>query len=293
MIDLNRLHNLATTAREQLQAHAPAARTGQSWYRIENADKGLTDVYIYEMIGDWGVSAQQFVNDLRAVTSSSIALHVNSEGGEVFDGLAIYESLVRHPADVTAHVEGIAASAASFIVMAANRIVMAPRARMMIHDASGIVMGNSRDMIAMAQLLDDLSNTIADIYAERGGSRAQWRQAMQAASGGPDGSWYDAQQAVDAGLADEIGGAEDGTPAPRKATARADVTGLNKIEREYVSTDPEAGLDRSLIDPAPLPRREPTWDPGAFLEALVEVDEYEPPAPIPDGEALRTLFDHA
>jgi ATP-dependent protease ClpP protease subunit len=169
-VDLNHVRALV----EECRSRAAAAQFGtpqrlgnRSWFRIENrpAVEGgsggnvspSTDIYLYDAIGEWGVTAQDFVDALRGVVTGTITMYVNCEGGEVFDGLAIYEALRRHPANVTAFVDGIAASAASFVVMAADRIVMAERARMMIHDAHGIAMGNARDMRSMADLLDNLS----------------------------------------------------------------------------------------------------------------------------------------
>lgn len=271
-VDLNRLHNLAETARQRsFPTPLQAARDprGRSWYRIENraAADGtgkVAEVFLYDMIGDWGITAQEFVNDLRGIKAAALDLHVNCEGGEVFDGLAIYETLRRHPAAVTAYVDGIAASSASFVVQAADKVVMAPRGKMMIHDAHGIVMGNARDMREMATLLDDLSDTIADIYAERtNATRAQWRTAMAAAEGGPDGTWYDAAAAVKAGLADEITGGVPSAVAPRaeidEPTFRQELLGI--------------------------------WDPDAFLATVDEISNPPVPVNIPDGQALRTLFD--
>lgn len=264
-VDLARLHNLAEAARAKAQT-AQQQHTGRSWYKIENkgGGDGPASIYVYDMIGEWGVSAQDFVNDLRSVKARAIDLHVNCEGGEVFDGLAMYESLVQHPADITAYVDGIAASAASFLVQAATKIVMAPRARMMIHDAHGIVMGNARDMREMATLLDDLSDTIADIYAERSGkTRAEWREAMRAGEGGPDGTWYDAAAAVKAGLADEVRGAD----GKASTDARADVIDVAGIG----STGPE------LVA---------AWNPSAFLAVLDEVENPVQPIELPSVSAL-------
>jgi len=266
-IDLAKLHNLAETARARLSPPAANHRSGRTWYTIENAAAPAGEsavIHLYDMIGDWGITAADFARDLAGIRATSIELRVSCEGGEVFDGLAIYETLRRHPADITAYVDGIAASSASFVVCAANKIVMAKRGRMMIHDAHGVVMGNARDMREMAQLLDDLSDTIADIYTERSGTRESWRAAMRAAEGGPDGTWYDAESAVRAGLADEV---QDGSPAGRTPVAPRAAT---------ASTEELA-----------------TWQPAAFLAALGEISNPVVPAEIPDGTALRALFDLA
>lgn len=222
-VDLSRLHNLADTLRAKAQQSAQR-RDGRTWYRIDNAASSATgraEVFIFDDIGEWGVTAADFVGDLKGVTASAIDLHVNCKGGEVFDGLAIYESIRQHPAHVTAHVDGIAASAASFVVQAADHRVVGRNAKMMIHDAHGLAIGNAATMREMADLLDDLSDNLADIYAERaGGSKAQWRQAMRGPNAASDGTWYGAQAAVDAGLADEVAGAPaKKTPANTSTTA--------------------------------------------------------------------------
>lgn len=267
-VNLDRVHALAEAARVRANpAPTQPSADGRRWYWIENKRPAVADVYLYDMIGEWGVTAQEFVNELRDIKESGIDLHVNCEGGEVFDGLAIYETLRRHPATVTAYVDGIAASSASVIVQAAKRIVMAPRARMMIHDAHGIVFGNARDMREMATLLDDLSDTIADIYAERaGGTRASWRAAMRAGSGGPDGTWYAARAAVAAKLADEI---NDDTPA-----VEASWTTAPTQRPAFASSEPS-------FDPVAFGR--------AFLDTLTNIETPPEELKIPTGESLRSL----
>lgn len=181
------------------------------WFRIENAHKDdesatdeLTKVYIYGEIGDswWGdsTSANDFVKLLSQIKSKVIELHVNSPGGSMFDGVAIYNALKAHAAEVVVYVDALAASAASFIAQAGNKIIMTKAATMMIHDASTGAYGDATYLRATADLLDKLSDTVAGIYADRAGEDAAfWRRLMITEV------WYNAQEAVDAGLADEIG----------------------------------------------------------------------------------------
>lgn len=118
-------------------------------YRI-SAKANEADVLIYEDVGDsWfgGVSAKQFADDLKALGKvDTINLRLNSAGGDVFDGLAIYRQLVDHPARVITHIDGIAASIASVIAMAGTEIRIAEAGFLMIHDAWGMQMGNADDM---------------------------------------------------------------------------------------------------------------------------------------------------
>lgn len=170
-------------------------RTG--WYELRNqADRVVVD--LYDEIGLF-TPASDFVRDLRAIDASTIELRVNSPGGSIMDGLAIYNALRDHPARVEAIVDGIAASAASWVTLAGDHVTMNRHSQMMIHDGMGLTVGNAADHRQAAELLDKLSDEIAGIYAERaGGTPQDWRAAMAAET------WYSAQQAVDAGLADAV-----------------------------------------------------------------------------------------
>jgi len=147
--------------------------------------------------GEWGVSAKEFAAALDEITTDEIRLHINSPGGEVFEGIAILNALRNHPARVTTVVDGLAASAASFIAMGGDEVVMSRNAEMMIHDAWGLGIGNAADMRDLADRLDHLSNNIASVYAGKaGGSTEDWRAHMVAET------WYTADEAVASGLAD-------------------------------------------------------------------------------------------
>lgn len=194
------------------------------WYRVGNATADAAEVFIYGPIDSWdGISADAFVRDLKAITAKTIHLGINSPGGLVFDAVAIYSALKNHPATVNVSVDGIAASAASFVAMAGDTIAIEKPAKMMIHDAAGLVLGNAADMRTMADLLDELSNTIAGIYSDRaGGTVASWRTAMKAET------WYGAAEAVKAGLADRVANdSKAAAPEDRRSQlirARAHVT---------------------------------------------------------------------
>jgi ATP-dependent protease ClpP protease subunit/2'-5' RNA ligase len=189
----------ATRARE---ARMRARADQQTWYRIENKTSPDTaEVYLYSEIGMWGVSADMFAREMSEVKAKTINLHINSPGGEVFDGVAIYNTLKNHPARIEVSIDGLAASAASFIACAGDRIVIMRHAQMMIHDAAGFCMGNGKDMSSMADLLESLSDTIADIYMQRaGGNIAMWRERMRAET------WLNAQEALALKLVDEVAG---------------------------------------------------------------------------------------
>lgn len=286
----------------------PGSRVA-SWYRIENAagrGSNAASVYIYDEIGFWGVTAQDFVADFKAIRADSINVHINSPGGEVYDGLAIYNLIKNHPAEVTVHIDGLAASAASFIAMAGDRVVIARNADMMIHDGMGVCMGNAADMRSLADRLDSCSDNIADIYAQRTGqSVTHWRDQMRANDG--EGTWYTGQEAVAAGLADEVAGdvsnedAERASnwmnrlsifasnrPAPTTeapAGATGDRPGPGAPDASAGDTTPVAADRPALAEPDPEPENVPWASLGDALRAAVTPPAPEP-ARVPDHAAL-------
>jgi ATP-dependent protease ClpP protease subunit len=215
---------------------------GRSWYEIRNATSDTADIYLDDEIGSWGVTAKTFIAELQGIKAKTINLRVNSPGGDVFDGIAIYNALKRHPAAVHSVVDGLAASTASFITQAGDTVLMATGATMMIHEPSGMSMGDASDMTKMAETLDKLGDTIASLYALRaGGTEAEWRERMRAES------WYRAQEAVDAKLADGLveSGASD---------KRAGIFNLSKFKNvpEWVeSKDTSPPADEPDVNEAP------------------------------------------
>jgi ATP-dependent protease ClpP protease subunit len=190
-----------STARPQARVQSGA----RDWYRIENKAAtdtvaAFTEVYIYDEIGYFGVTASDFVRELAGVDSDKIVVHLNTPGGDAWDGVAIYGALKSHRATVEVRVDSLAASAGSFIAQAGDTRIMARNATMMIHDAHGMVAGGIAEMTAMAALLDKVSENVADIYANRSGRGTveTWREAMKAET------WYSADEAVAAGLADSV-----------------------------------------------------------------------------------------
>lgn len=174
---------------------------------IVNRDDRNTEVSIYGMIGQWDISAANFVQELKSLGNRTVDVHINSSGGEVFEAMAIYNALKSHKGQVNVYVDGYAVSAASFVAMAGDQIIMAPQSEMMMHDAIGGCTGNAEQFRQMLDLLERTSDNIAAIYAERAGEDSKfWRKAMRRES------WYNAAEAVSAGLADTIGRAGDTSP---------------------------------------------------------------------------------
>lgn len=161
------------------------------------------EIWIYEEIGEgWfgGLSAKQFAEDLKALgVLEKITIRINSPGGDVFDGVAIYNILKQNAARVIVYIDGLAASIASIIAMSGDEIYMAGNATMMIHKAWGLTIGNSEDMQAMAEILAKLDGTLTGTYAKRTGQDWAKISAMMA-----DETWMNAQEALDMGFVDQI-----------------------------------------------------------------------------------------
>ena len=179
------------------------------WWKIENKkpSEGPALISIYDEIGLYGVSAAEFLAELREIPGD-IEMHVNSPGGDVFDGIAIYNQLrqAQKRGTVKVVVDGLAASAASFIAQAASpgHLEMAPHSQKMIHDGFAMAIGNAADMRELAAQLDKASDNIAGIYAGRSGKpAAYWRDMMR------NETWLSDAETVSVGLADRVQGDGD------------------------------------------------------------------------------------
>jgi ATP-dependent Clp endopeptidase proteolytic subunit ClpP len=173
------------------------------WYKIiDKADK--SEIWIYEQIGEdfWtggGVTAKGFQKELSAIKASQIDLHINSPGGEVFDGITIYNLIKQHPANVTTYIDGLAASIASVIALAGDKVIMAENALMMIHNPWGMAMGDADTMRKMAESLDKVAGSIATAYVSKTSKDEEEIAQLMAAE-----TWMSADEAFEMGFADEI-----------------------------------------------------------------------------------------
>lgn len=215
--------------------------------RFEVIAKGdSAEVFLYDAIvsddaeAEWfgGVAPGAFSKALRAIDAKTIHLRINSPGGSVFGARAIEQALREHPARVVAHIDGLAASAATFIAMAADEVVMNKGALFMIHQACMLAMGNAGDLTEAAALLEKIDGTLVQTYADRTkqdpAQIADWMAAE---------TWFTAQEAVDAGFADSI--------ADTQAKAAWDLSAYAKAPK--------------IPDQIPEPQR---IDAAAFLRRL-------------------------
>lgn len=238
----------ALKALEEWREPAPDSDRVQHWYRVQNAGAGPTQVNIFDEISWWGISAQQFIEEI-ALIDGDLEVHINSPGGDAFDGIAIYNALAARQG-VTTVADGLVASAASVIFMAGQQRIAAPGSMVMIHDALALCIGNAADMRDTAVLLDKVSDNIASVYASHTSTPvADWRKAMVAEG------WYTAQEAVDAGLAHKL--AE--RPAGDAAAAEAALD--RSVFARWQGQVTNAGVDESA------------WDGQAAMSAAANSDD--------------------
>jgi ATP-dependent protease ClpP protease subunit len=181
---------------------AAMSKRQPDWYRIVNkAEQDRTELYIYDEIGWFGTTAGEFVDKLAEVETGQIDVHINSIGGSVFDGIAIFNALRTHDARIKTQVDSVALSIASVIAQAGDERVMVAGSQMMIHEAWGLAIGAADDMREYADLLDTQTDNIAGIYADRVGGSGKKAHFLSLMTGE---KWMNASEAVDEGLADSV-----------------------------------------------------------------------------------------
>ncbi|HGN0215850.1 ClpP-like prohead protease/major capsid protein fusion protein [Proteus mirabilis] len=174
--------------------------TQKSWFRMQAKEDQTADIYIYDEIGGWGISARRFTEDLISLGNlSHINLHIHSPGGEVFDGIAIYNQLKNHSATITVYIDGLAASMASVIAMVGDTVIMPKNAMMMIHKPWGVSWGDANDMREYADLLDKLENVLIPAYVAKTGKTTEEITAMLEQE-----TWLDGDECVEHGFADKV-----------------------------------------------------------------------------------------
>lgn len=179
-----------------------ADNRGKGFLKAESSGDEST-IYLYDVIVSdefWGgVSALSFAKELSAIKSPKINLRINSPGGDVFAARAIEAAIREHKSEIIAHIDGHAASAASYVALAADKLKMSDGGFLMIHKAWSLAMGNSEDMLSMAALLEKIDETLVDTYVNKTGADADQVRSWMAAE-----TWFTAQEAMDNGFIDEI-----------------------------------------------------------------------------------------
>jgi ATP-dependent Clp endopeptidase proteolytic subunit ClpP len=171
----------------------------RGWYDFRAQARGA-EIVIYDEIGAFGIPAKAFLDELKALGPvAELTVRINSPGGSVFDGVAIYNALKRHDAAITIWIDGIAASIASMIAMAGDEVVMPANAMLVLHDPSGLVAGTASDMRALAEALDRMKAGMVAAYRDKSGRDDAEIEALMR-----EESWLSAQEAVALGLADRV-----------------------------------------------------------------------------------------
>lgn len=172
----------------------------KSWFQMKATSETSADIYIYDEIGMWGISARRFTEDLISLGNiNHINLHIHSPGGEVFEGIAIYNQLKNHNATITVYIDGLAASMASVIAMVGDEIIMPTNAMMMIHKPWGVSWGDANDMRDYADLLDKVENVLIPAYMEKTGKTKEEIEAMLG-----EETWLTAEECVEHGFANTV-----------------------------------------------------------------------------------------
>ncbi|HEY7767355.1 head maturation protease, ClpP-related [Longimicrobium sp.] len=196
-----------------VQAKAPA-----KWYELKAAASGEAELFIYGEIGNYlwdGPTVGDLVRALSEINAGTIRVRINSPGGDVWGGIALYNALVQHPARIITQNDGVAASIASLVFMAGDERRMGTGTTLMVHDPWTCMCGNAADFREIAGWLDGIAASMADIYAERTGQTTAGIAALMTAE-----TWMNAAEAVAAGFADDTTN-ED---APPQMRARFDLS---------------------------------------------------------------------
>tara|TARA_R110000824_G_scaffold115009_3_gene265908 strand:+ start:2755 stop:3798 length:1044 start_codon:yes stop_codon:yes gene_type:complete len=194
----------------------------ENWYNITNKADNTADVYIFDEIGMWGVTAQSFITDIKDLDKTPINLHINSLGGDVFDGMAIYNVLKKRTAKTTVYIEGIAASIATIIAMGGDEVVMSENSLFMIHNAWSGAMGEAKDMRKSADLLDKIGGELKDIYMKKVNVSLESLSEMM-----DNETWLNADEALAHGFITSISDAI-------KVAASYDVSKFKNITNEQI-----------------------------------------------------------
>ena len=226
-------------------------------FKVTAMANNEAEILLYDQIADfdsekWGcIRAKSLINKIKELGKiDNITLRINSVGGDVFEAQAIYSYLKSHPANITVKIDGLAASAASFIAMVGDKVIMPRNTLMMIHNPAGGVWGQADDMRGTAEILDKIRDTIANVYIAKTGLDREKINSMMDAE-----TWMDADEALNLKFCDEIGD-------PVKISAKATNTGgfmcMNKSGFSRLDDFMSAKLPKKFIQEEKLAMPENT-----------------------------------
>jgi ATP-dependent Clp protease protease subunit len=224
---------------DSYQWDAPSSAL-EIWSATPMATSDNSDISIFDVIGEdyWtgdGFTAKRMSAALRSIGEKPVTVAINSPGGDMFEGLAIFNLLKDHKAEVTVKVMGLAASAASIVAMAGDRILMGQGSFLMIHNAWGVVVGNRNDMRAAADMFEPFDSAMADIYAARSGQSVEKIASMMDAE-----SFINSKEALALGFADG-----DFADPPPSETTNSEATARANAKRRLEALLAKQGVPRS------------------------------------------------
>jgi ATP-dependent Clp protease, protease subunit len=209
---------------------------------LVRAKGDAVEILLYDEVGFFGITAKAFAETLASIDTDTIHLRVNSPGGDVFDGVAMYNALRQHPAHVVTHIDGLAASISSVIALAGDEVRMAPNAFFMIHNPWGVTIGDADDHRKQADTLDKIARgSIINTYQAKTGMDVETIETWM-----DDETWFSAEQAAEVGFVDAV-------DEPAGAEARVLPFDLSIYQHvpaalEYGSPDDEQSLKEQLCE---------------------------------------------
>ncbi|MFG0419661.1 head maturation protease, ClpP-related [Pseudomonas sp. zjy_8] len=261
-----RIYNMASSVQQVADQH---------WYRISAAAEGQGDtqadatpieIYIYGEIGGWGITANEFIQDLKAIDDgvSPVVVAFNTIGGDLFDGLAIHNALNRLGERCTARVDALAASAGSVAACGAHRLVMASNAMLMVHNPWTWTSGDAEDLRRVADVLDQTFEAIIAAYKAKapGIDDAELRRMVN------DETWLTAQESLALGLADEVGNGVEVKACLGQGAAMQRYRQTPKALLDQLADQPEAAGGKPATPPD-LPAADP-GDPTALALMIAQ-----------------------
>lgn len=266
----------------------------QTWYQIQAAANDPTsfDLYIYDVIGDWGISAKTFTQEAAEsglFNARNLNIHIHSPGGSVVDGFAIYNTLARTSANKTIYIDGLAASMASVLAMLPGATVRMPEnAWMMIHKPWGGAVGNADDLRDYADWLDRNESMLISAYQGKTGKTRDEIAALLT-----DETWLDGKQAVELGFADQLDPAIDGAAQLNQNKTKEfqnmpqSLKDLMKPRAQIPApTVPTQPVATTVPGPDPVPATQPTTPNADEIRAQVLAEESQRRAAIQNLHAL-------
>ena len=256
-------------------------------YSINNkTTQKEVDIYIYDEVGSFDVNAKKFIDDLKGLKGKTLNIHINSLGGEVFDGMAIANAIKSHDGATNSFIEGICASISTVIALASDKVYMSENSLFMIHNAWGGSMGEAKDLRKQADILEKISNEIANVYRRKTDISYDNIISMM-----EEETWMTAQESMEMGFVDEI------TEA-MKMVAKYDVSKFKNITNEKIQSiinnkikeNKMENSEKSIID-----KLKNIFAETEVSETPKNAEKYEEkmeePAESGDLDAMKDAFD--